>query len=54
MVINDPAEKEEAFARIRDADGVALLSPSTVYETRLVAINGDTEALEERIEAYEA
>jgi ABC-type antimicrobial peptide transport system permease subunit len=53
MVINDPAEKEEAFARIRDADGVALLSPGTVYETRLVAINGVTEALEDRIAAAE-
>ena len=54
MVINDPAEKEEAFARIGDADGVTLLSPGTVYETRLVAINGVTEALEDRIAAYEA
>ena len=54
VLVNDPAEKDAAFAFIRDADGVELLSPSTVYETRLVAINGDTEALDARIEAYEA
>jgi ABC-type antimicrobial peptide transport system permease subunit len=54
VVVSDPAEKEEAYAQIRNADGVTLLSPGTVYGARLVAINGDTDALEERIAAYEA
>jgi hypothetical protein len=54
LAVNDPAEKEQAFATIREADGVTLFSPGAIYETRLTAINGDPEEIESRIDAYEA
>ena len=54
IAVNDPAEKEQAFATIREADGVALFSPGAIYDTRLTAINGDPEEIENRIAAYEA
>jgi putative ABC transport system permease protein len=54
VAVNDPNEVETAFATIRAAKGVSLFSPGTVYETELVAINGDKDDLETRIDAYDA
>ena len=54
IAVNDPTEKEQAFATIRNADGVTLFSPGAIYDTRLTAINGDPEEIESRIDAYQA
>lgn len=54
LAVNDPAEKEQAYATIREADGVTLFSPGAIYDTRLTAINGDPGELESRINSAEA
>ena len=54
VAVNDPAEKEQAYATIREADGVTLFSPGAIYDTRLTAINGDPEELDRRIDVAEA
>jgi ABC-type antimicrobial peptide transport system permease subunit len=54
LAVNDPAEKDRAFDTIRQAEGVTLFSPGIIYETRLAAIDGDPNGMEDRIRAYEA
>lgn len=54
LAVNDPAEKDQVYATIREADGVTLFSPGAIYDTRLTAINGDPAQLESRIDAAEA
>lgn len=54
LAVNDPAEKEQAYATIREAAGVTLFSPGAVYSTRLTAINGDRGELESRMGAADA
>ena len=53
LAVNDPAEKEQAFATIREADGVTLFSPGAMYDTRLTAINGDPDEIERRLDRAE-
>ncbi len=40
VLVNDPEEKEDAFAMMREAEGVAGFSPATVYDVTLVSHNG--------------
>jgi len=54
IAVNDPDEVAAAALAIESAKGVTLFSPGVVYETELVAINGDREGLEHRLDAYAA